>query len=242
MNLSCYIIDDEIHALEVLEDYVQRTPGLELAGKATNPLLALNELSSMPAPAFIFLDIDMPEMNGLEIAGMISPGSSIVFTTSFREYALDAFDKQASGYLLKPISYERFAGCIYKLRLSAPVLNAPRESCFFVQSDVRGKFVRINTGEISHIAGCLNYIEIYHSGQKTLTYLTMAEIMDKLPGNAFTRIHQSYIVAIASIKTIEPGQLCLNNGAKLPVGRAFRERFHARMSGELLISKRKKNS
>lgn len=237
--MNCYIIDDEFHAIEVLERYIQRTPGLVLAGSATNPLAALNRVSETQDPMVIFLDIDMPEMNGLEVAGMLNPYHTIIFTTSFKEYALDAFEKHAAGYLLKPISYERFAACIQKLRTKA-LTGMAAETSIFVQTETRGKFVRIGLPDISYVSGLQNYIEIYHAGGKTVTYLTLNEMMDKLPQKDFSRIHQSHLIAHAALRIVEPGQVTLHNNVKLPVGRAYKEALQRRLAPEMLISKRKK--
>ena len=106
MNLSCYVIDDEFHALELLIAFIAKTPGLELAGASTKPLAALPEIQNHP-PDITFLDVDMPDLSGLDLAGLINRQTTVVFTTSYREFAPEAFEKEASDYLLKPIDDER---------------------------------------------------------------------------------------------------------------------------------------
>ncbi|WP_428331592.1 LytR/AlgR family response regulator transcription factor [Mucilaginibacter sp.] len=240
MNYTCYIIDDENHALELLRDYIEKTPGLTLAGTATNPLVALQEIAAL-RPALAFVDVDMPEMSGMQVAELINKYLKVVFTTSFRDYALEAFEKEAADYLLKPISYEKFLKCIQKIRSqSATVSTAERteRATFFIKTGTKGKLLQIDLNEIIYVAAASNYIDIYTTGQQIVAYLTLRELLEILPAAGFSQIHRSYIVNHAFIHSLEVGQVRMCNQAELPIGRSYREGFQDKMNLRTLISKR----
>lgn len=233
MNLTCYIVDDEFHAIEILSSFINKTAGLELIGSSTKPLKALEEISTGIPPDITFLDVDMPELSGLEFAGLVNNYTSVIFTTSYREYALDAFEKQAIDYLLKPIKYERFLMSIQKIRNHLPasiITTMTQEPFLFVKSGIKNKFVRIQIPEIRYIVASLNYIDIYVKEQKITTYMGISEILSKLPPSIFFRIHKSYIVNHTFINTVEYGQVKMSNQAVLPIGRVFRKNFHQKMN------------
>ena len=142
MNLTCYIVDDESHSIEILKSFIEKTPGLELAGSSTDPLFALNEVMVAGPPDITFLDVDMPELSGLELAGLINEYTKVVFTTSFPEYAIDAFEIDAEDYLLKPIAYERFLKSIKKVKknmLEKSPGNDQPDDFFLIKSEIKGK-------------------------------------------------------------------------------------------------------
>lgn len=240
MSLRCYIIDDEFHAIEILRRYVEQTPGLTLGGCFNDPLAALEEVAGA-GPALIFLDVDMPTINGLTFAGMIGPGHTVIFTTSYREYALDAFEKNAADYLLKPISYERFLQCIQKIRgnmggKTMPAMSTP--TALFIKTGIKGKLTRLNISDIRYISAALNYIEIHLKEHKLITYLSLCEALEKLPAESFSMIHRSYIVHHDFIRSVEYAQLKLQDETMLPIGRAYRAAFRQKLNSEVLISKR----
>ena len=238
MNLTCYIIDDEPHAVEILSDYIGKTPGLQLLGTAQKPLKGLEEVSHL-RPAVIFLDVDMPEINGLALAELLGSQSIIVFTTAFSEYAVEAFNKEAADYLLKPISYYRFLKSIQKThgRFSINPSNSTSSSVF-IKTGIKGKMLQIDTGDISFVSAALNYVEIHLINQKIITYLTIEEVLGKLPSADFSRIHRSYIVKHDSIVFLEFNQVRLKDSTILPVGRAFQENFRNKLKSSFLISRR----
>jgi DNA-binding LytR/AlgR family response regulator len=240
MNLTCYIADDEHAAISVLSDYIAKTPGLELAGASTNALIALEEITALK-PAVVLLDVDMAELSGLELAGMVHLFTIVIFTTAYREYGPEAFEKEAADYLLKPVGYDRFLRSIQKVRkrlaLPAPA-KEPAPAFFFVKSGVKGKMTRVVVSEIVYITGAVNYIELHLNGRKIMTYLTLAEVMDQLPQEHFSRIHKSYIVNHCFIRSIEYAQVRLTGDTVLPVGRAYRKDFRNKMNSSFLLSKR----
>lgn len=239
MNISCYILDDEFHAIAILKDFISKTPGLELVGSSTAPLTALDEISSC-LPVLTFLDIDMPELNGMKFAGLVNSQTTIIFTTAYPEYAVEAFEKEAADYLLKPISYERFLLCIQKIRrnLSGKIqAGNTAQTAFFVKTGISEKLLRINFTDLRYITGADHYIEINLRQQKVITYLTLTEILEKLPAEHFSRIHKSHIVNHVFIQSLEPGQLKLQDQTVLPIGRAYRLAFRKKMQDAFLTSK-----
>lgn len=240
MSLSCYIVDDEYHAIEILSDFINKTPGLELVGSSLDPLAALEGIATL-VPALTFLDIDMPEISGLEFAELVNQQTTIVFTTAYREYGPEAFEKEVADYLLKPVTYERFLKCIQKIRKNVAEKSNQAVlaySSFFIKTGIKGKLLRVNIPEIIYISSALNYIEIHFKEQKVMTYLTMGEAIEKLPSEQFSRIHKSYIVNHNFIQSLEYGQVRLEGQTTLPVGRVFREGFQQKMNSSFLFSKR----
>jgi two-component system LytT family response regulator len=239
MTLTCYIVDDEPHALALLNDYILQTPGLTLAGSSLRPLEALNEITARP-PDITFLDVDMPDLNGIELAGLVRGLTTVVFTTSFREYGPEAFEKNAADYLLKPVSLERFLQCIRRVRdkLSPLATAATERPYIFIKTDVKGKLVRVELDRILYIEGMSNYLMIHLAGEKICAYLTLAELLEQLPAGRFSRIHKSYIVANGEIRSMEQGQVGLSDNVHLPIGRAFAAAFQQQMRPHLLLSKR----
>jgi DNA-binding LytR/AlgR family response regulator len=242
MTITCYIIDDESDAISLLKEYITRTPGLELIGSNQNPLVALDELTSPLAPDVTFIDVDMRQLSGLELAGMVNLYTSVVFTTAHPEFAIQAFEKEAFDYLLKPINYERFLKCIQraKKRMIRQTSNdhTGRDDFFNIKSEIKGRMVKIRFDEVVYVEGMQNYITIHTIDSKHMTYLSMKEIEHHLPQNIFTRIHRSFIVNVAFVKVIERGQLRLENGESLVLGDYYKQRFLAMMDEHLVKTNR----
>jgi len=239
MNLACYIVDDERPAIDILTEYISMTPGLTLCGSSPDPLHALNEIN-LVRPDLVFLDIDMPKINGLEFAGLVNTFTTIVFTTSYRDYAPEAFEKEAAGYLLKPIPYERFLSCVQRIRKNTGLGISARQSkkaSFFVKSGERGNLVKINIPAISYIASSLNYVDIHLDGHKVLAYMAITEILEELPADTFIRIHKSYVVNLDHVQAVAYSHVKLRDQTLLPVGRAFRNDFREKIRPEILVSK-----
>ncbi|MDP9078830.1 MAG: LytTR family DNA-binding domain-containing protein [Bacteroidota bacterium] len=233
MNLSCYIVDDESHALNLLRGYVEKTPGLSLCGSTTRPLEALDAIPPL-FPDLVFLDVDMPELNGLRLAVLLNKQSTVIFTTAYREYGPEAFENEAADYLLKPISYERFLACIQKIRrnLAARAAAAPAPLPYlFVKSGIKEKLLQVTIADILYISGNDHYIEIHTTDQKIVTYMKMSDALGKLPEHQFSRIHKTFIVNHHFITTLEPGQVKLRDQTTLPVGRAFKAAFREKIAG-----------
>ncbi|RCH56824.1 DNA-binding response regulator [Mucilaginibacter hurinus] len=243
MKITCFIIDDEPDAIELLRDYVQMTPGLELTGTSLNPVECLDLLTGEHAPAITFLDVDMRQLSGLELAGMVNLYTTVVFTTAFPEYALEAFDKEAFDFLLKPINYERFAKCIQRVkrRLSQPeekVSDIQPNDFFTIKSEIKGRLLKIRFDEVIYIEGAVNYIQIFTAEGKHMTYLTLKEIERHLPPAKFIRIHRSFIVNLDFVTVVERSRLRLTNGETLVMGDHYKTHFLELMDKNLIKTDR----
>ena len=241
MNLTCYIIDNEPHSLEILKSYIEKTPGLELRGSQTNPLDALNEVISSDPPDFVFLEVDMVELSGMDFAVQVAVFTKIIFTPSFPDYAVEAFEKEAFDYLLKPISYERFLKAVNKFRkyqIEKAAVQTGLEEYFFIKTETKGKVARIVTMDIFYIEAAQNYIKLKTRFGNHMAYLTMDEITEHLPSGNFICVHRSFIVNRKAIKSVEHGQVTLTDNSIIPLGRSYKEPLLAAVTELLVQSKR----
>jgi DNA-binding LytR/AlgR family response regulator len=238
--ITCYVIDDELHSIEILCDLITKTPGLELIGYATNPLVGLDFITSKKKPNLTFVDIDMPSLSGIELAQLINIYTNVIFTTAFNNFALEAFDKEAFDYLLKPVIYERFLKSINKYKkyiTNESTFN--RKEYFYVKGEIKGKMIRINVSEITFIEGALNYVTIHLVDKTTqITYLTLGELLNQLPELQFARIHRSFIVNTEKIKIINANNITLQDKTVIPIGNAFKEGLFQALNQNLLKTKR----
>lgn len=245
MNFTCYVIDDEADSVALMTEYIEQTPGLQLTGSATNPLDALDILTSKDAPDITFVDVDMRQLSGMELAGIVNLYTSVVFTTAFPEYALQAFDKEAFDFLLKPINYERFLKCIHKAKRKInkrpDELAAPKDGFFNIKSEVKGRIIKIRFDQVTYIEGAVNYIQIYTTEGKHMTYLTMREIERHLPKSMFVRIHRSFIINLNFVSITERAQVKLKTGESLKMGDHYKQRFLDLMDEHLVKSERDAN-
>jgi DNA-binding LytR/AlgR family response regulator len=246
MNFTCYVVDDEADSVAIMTEYIERTPGLELIGSTTNPLDSLDILTSKDAPDIAFIDVDMRQLSGMELAGMVNLYTTVVFTTAFPEYAIQAFDMEAFDFLLKPVNYERFLKCIQKakrkINKNIPGETLQKDDFFNIKSEIKGRIVKIRFDQVIYIEGAVNYIQIYTTEGKHMTYLTMREIERHLPKSVFVRIHRSFIININFVSVTERAQVKLQTGESLTMGDHYKERFLEMMDEHLVKTDRKPNS
>lgn len=222
--ITCAIVDDEPLAADLLESYVMKTPFLKLEGKYSNAIDAIAGLRTQPVD-LLMLDIQMPELSGLEFAKVIPHSTRIIFTTAFNQYAIEGYKVNALDYLLKPISYIDFLNSATRAEaiINASSLDAisPSDS-FFVKSDY--KLVRIFYDDILYIEGLKDYVKIYlESSQRPVLSLTsMHAIESHLPTEKFQRIHRSYIVNMNKIKILERGHIIFGE-KRLPISDSYKE-------------------
>ncbi|RFZ85111.1 DNA-binding response regulator [Mucilaginibacter terrenus] len=235
MEYTCLILDDEPHALELLAGYVNKTPQLKLTATCMNPLAAL-EIIRQKQTDLCFADIDMPDLNGLDLADLAAGYTTMIFTTSFREYAVEAFEKRAADYLLKPITYPRFLACIEKVKNSSERVGP--EDHFFIKTELKGKLLRLPVNGIRYIESAGNYVVINLKTEQVTAYLTLSELLEKLPAGRFSRIHKSFAVAHEAIRSMEHLQLRLDDGTVLPIGKAYTAAFMEHIAPFTFISKR----
>jgi len=224
MKLNCIIIDDEPIARRLLQEYIGETDFLVLTGVAENPVKAAILLNENEVD-LIFLDINMPKMNGLQFLRSANTLPMVIMTTAYGQYALDGFELSVVDYLVKPFSLARFLKATQKaLELKThrnkPASTEKKEPAdhFFVKCD--GKLERITYDDLLYVEAMANYVTLYTTHRKLIAYLTMKSIEEQLPVDMFMKVHKSYIVNIAKIKSIEGSMLDLGD-TKVTVGQSF---------------------
>ena len=227
--MTCAIIDDEPLAVSLLESYAMNTPFLELKGCYGSGLEALKALSQEPVD-LLFLDIQMPELSGMELSRMLPEETRVIFTTAFEQYALDSYKVNALDYLLKPISYTDFLTAANKAlkwyelsHREATPANESRES-IFVKSEY--KLIQIELRNILYIEGLKDYVKIYVEGETKpiLSLMSMKNLEDMLPADRFVRVHRSFIVQPEKIKVIERGRIVFGK-EYIPVSDNYKQRL-----------------
>jgi len=236
--LTCYIVDDELHAIDVLKSYISKTPSTELIGCNQNPLIALTEINEK-LPDIAFIDVNMPQLSGLECSNLINKDVSIIFTTAHAEYAVDAFNLNAYDFLLKPVKYERFLQTIFKvaerrLQKQPGELSSLKEDHIFIHSGLKGQMIRIDLNDIVYIESLNNYLIFHLNTEKHIVYITLKELIQALPSNSFSRIHKSVIVNDSKIKAIESNQVVINDKLRLTIGQAYKEDFFNKLSKNIV--------
>jgi two-component system LytT family response regulator len=227
MKIRCMIVDDQSQSAELMADHVKKSHQLELKVVTTNPIEALAYLD-MEFIDCIFLDIEMPEINGLEFIETVKAKygtrmPKIVLITAYDRYALAGYDYGVFDYLLKPVSFKRFKISIDRL-LAEPEQSEVERDFLFV--DANGKKLRINFNEIIYVEGAGNYIVIATQDKKVICYKTMSGIMGLLPHKDFVRVHKSFIVAASKINAIQGNEVLTNIGGSiknLPIGTTYKE-------------------
>ena len=223
--INCIIVDDEQHAIDILTHYVQQTPFLHLAGSNTNPIEALQLVATQKID-LVFLDIQMPEISGIDFIKAINGKAKVILTTAYPEFALDGFELEVVDYLLKPIRLPRFLTAVQKA-VKALNENNPatdnNDDYIFVKTESKGKLLKINLSEIDYVEGMKNYVAIHRGNQKTLVYTNMKDIEARLPNKLFIRVHKSFIIAISRITGIEGNRLMLKDiSAEILIGESYK--------------------
>jgi len=226
MILHCAIVDDEPLALNLLESYIDKTSFLQLDGKYSSAVQAMKELPDKQID-LLFLDIQMPELNGLEFSKMVHPHTRIVFTTAFEQYAIDGYRVNALDYLLKPISYVEFLQAANKALQWFERSTKPEElESIYVKSDY--KLVQIELKKILYIEGLKDYIKIYteDNSRPVLSLMSMKSMEELLPPSRFMRIHRSFIVQKDKIRIVDRGRIVFDK-TYIPVSDSYKQIFQA---------------
>ncbi len=221
---KCLVVDDEYMAGLLLEEYIKNLPQLELVKICQNGLQAL-EMVNRERIDILFLDIQMPQLNGIELVNCLQYNTAIIFTTAFSEHAVEGFKLDVVDYLLKPFALDRFVLAVNKaIRYlnSGPAQDTPAKDHFFVKTS--GKWVKIIYDEIFFIEGLKEYVNIHHGKEMTVTFQALKNLETLLPVADFKRIHKSYIINIRKIKSVEGNQVEIKE-KKLPIGSTYREDF-----------------
>ncbi|PRY42929.1 LytTR family two component transcriptional regulator [Spirosoma oryzae] len=242
--MRCLIVDDEPLAHTILSDYVRKVPFLTLVGATTSPIDALTQVQRGEVD-LIFLDIQMPELTGIQFLNLLRRGVSgqacrVILTTAYSEYALDGYEHDVIDYLLKPISFERFYRAVQKLlpALSQPATapeNIPQQPTpepgkdfVFVKTEYR--LQRVGLGDILYVEGLKDYVSLYTPDERILALQTMKTMEEKLPASQFMRVHKSYIVALNRIESVERNRIYIGK-AVIPIGDTYRDAFYRQIEG-----------
>ncbi|HYE54477.1 MAG TPA: LytTR family DNA-binding domain-containing protein [Chitinophagaceae bacterium] len=237
-KLTCYIIDDEPLAQEILEAYIAKVSFLELKGVFGSPLEAADFIKK-DKPDLLFLDISMPDLDGLSFIPMLNPKPAIILTTAYDQYALKAFDLEVKDYLLKPISFERFYKSV--LRLHGEQSGRPQPQKEVPQPEPKGEqeyiFLKVGhriqklaTRDILFVEGMKDYLRIHTSEEKIMTLLNFAKLEELLPAQRFARVHRSFLVAIDKIDHIEKNRIWIADQV-IPISDTYANEFYKRLKG-----------
>ncbi|MEO6521000.1 MAG: LytTR family DNA-binding domain-containing protein [Mucilaginibacter sp.] len=235
--LTCFIIDDEIHAIRVLSEYVDDTPELRAIGTFENPLLALEQINAGVIPDLIFMDINMPKLSGIQFAELIKDPTAVIFTTAYPQYAFEAFEVFAIDFLLKPISYDRFLKSINKLlRINREPAQGENVLDFYIQTGAKGKSIRVKLEDLIYAERSHHYVHLHLKSGEYKTSLTMKNLERTLPVDRFTRVHQSFIINHSWIESIEKNQVNLENKMVVSIGESYRDVFFNKIKSKILRS------
>jgi DNA-binding LytR/AlgR family response regulator len=230
MRIKCIAIDDEQFSLSALEKHCYEVPFLDLVATFSDPYKAINYLK-IRTPDLIFLDIQMPDISGIQIAQCFQNRAMVIFTTAYSSYAMDGFNLNALDYLLKPFDFERFLKAVQKAKDKFDLQNLSRsllEKNEFIIIKVEYKRVKIYISDIIYIEALNNYSKIFTFQKTYLTLQNLKTIYSLLPENEFLRIHKSFIVSTSKISNFTR-DLVVVNEKTIPVGRVYAEKFLSRM-------------
>ena len=227
--INTIAIDDEPLALQLVTGYIEKNPGLNLLGKFDNPLDAMDFIAREDVD-LIFIDIQMPDLSGLEFTRSMAKGPKVIFTTAYEKYALDGFKLDVVDYLLKPFSYEEFLKAVQKVQKLIKLEKVIHDQVdtnnefLFLKSDYKIK--RINFNDILYIEGLKDYVKVYtaNSVRPVMSLTTMKLLESKLPESKFMRIHRSFIVNLEKIDTIERSRIVFGK-TYIPVSDQYKEKF-----------------
>ncbi len=225
-TIQCIIVDDEPIAREILENHLRKVDSIKVVATCKNAVEAFNEINKNNID-LIFLDINMPEISGLSFAKSINKNIKIIFTTAYREYAIDGFDLKAVDYLLKPISFERLLQAVNKFLDENITFHSDKKEelireksdFIFVRSD--RKMIKINFSEVNYIESLGDYLKIHLPNKTIITRETITSIEAKLPKKDFLRIHRSFIVSVNKIESFTNEFVEINNKA-IPISRSYK--------------------
>ncbi|WP_316801668.1 LytTR family DNA-binding domain-containing protein [Pedobacter nototheniae] len=238
--IRCIVVDDKPLAIDILNDYVGKVPDLSLVFSSTNPLEALEYVMKNEVD-LVFLDIQMPQLNGVQFMKIVSGKCKVILTTAYSEYALDGFENDAIDYLLKPISFERFYKAVQKAQHyfdSAPQTNPKIEQLptivkendfIFVKTEY--KLVKINTEDILYVEGMQNYVAIHTKTGKVMSLQNIKKTEEQLPKKQFIRVHKSYIIAVNKIISIERSRIYIGETI-ISLGDVYKDEFYKIIEGK----------
>jgi len=229
MKTKCIIVDDEPLARDLMRSHIEKLENFEICAECGDAMKALQELHKHKID-LMFMDIQMPQITGVEFLKTLKNPPKVIITTAYREYALDGFELDVVDYLLKPITFERFLKGINKFYQTAqdeisnvksvPVNNSVPEEAFIYVKENK-KVVKVHLNEILYVEGLSEYVQIYTHEKKIITKTSMTNMTDKLPDANFVRIHKSYIVSLSKVEAFTSSSIEVP-GKELPIGRSYK--------------------
>ncbi len=228
--ISCISIDDEPLALKQINSYIEKISYLNQVESFTSALKALEYLEKNTID-LMFVDINMPDLSGMDFVKALSNPPKVIFTTAYREYAVEGFEVDAAGYLLKPIAFSSFLKTVEKTKehffseTTDSTISSSDDQFLFVKSEY--KIIRINLKDITYIEGMRDYVRIHITDQKPImALLSMSKITTQLPQSTFMRVHRSYIVNLKKITTIERNRIIFDKKVYIPISDQYKDDFH----------------
>ena len=235
MNISCLIVDDEPLARNLMTDYVSKVSYLSLVKACSSPLEALDILRTTQID-LIFLDVQMPQITGLAFLKSLQRKPQVILTTAYSQYALEGYELDVTDYLLKPVTFERFLKAVDKVsaRLTkAPEAATPEKKDDYIFVKDGTKLVKIRWDDILYVEGLKDYVTIHTPQQKIVSLQRLKVLEDQLPAQKFMRIHNSFIISLAAIKTIQKDKVQIGE-SWIPIGDTYRKGFKEFVEGKQL--------
>jgi len=220
--IHCLIADDEVIAHQILEQYILQTEELTLVAKCRNAMEAFAKLQQHKID-LIFLDIEMPLVNGITFLKTLPDPPKVIFTTAYVEYALQGYELNVVDYLLKPFSYERFVQAVRKVKVSEAIVGESGDVLDALVVKEKEGLLRIPFSDILYIEGSRDYMKVVTSERKYLRHLTMKKLEELLPAGKFIRTHKSYIVSVSKIRIVKTAELVLTDQQVVPVSGHYKE-------------------
>ena len=226
--IRCLIVDDEQHAIDIIKHYIGQTSYLELVSSTTNPVEALQTVVTQNID-LVFLDIQMPELSGIDFIKAINGKAKVILTTAYSEFAIEGFELAVVDYLLKPVRFPRFLTAVQKAvkAISEKTVDIEiknEDNYIFVKTESKGKLLKINLDDIEYIEGMKNYVAIYIGGKKTMVYTNLKDLINHLPARQFIRVHKSFIIPVNQITGIEGNRIVLKNvTAEILIGDSYKD-------------------
>ena len=228
--IKCVIIDDEPLAIKLLSSYVEKLDGLELAETFSNPLEGLMWLQKN-TPDLLLLDVQMPELSGVQLARLLPPEVSVIFTTAYPEYAVEGFELRALDYLVKPVSFHRFIQAVDRVKEVSPApVQIVSDSAEFLMVKTEYRHQKVNYADIQYFKGLGDYVVIMLREGKVLTLENMKSFEERLPSHRFVRVHKSYLVAVDQIDFVEKNRIGIGEEL-IPIGQTYQKAFWEVMEG-----------
>lgn len=228
--IRCLVVDDEPLALDILEDYISKIPFLTLVKSTTSAIEGLSLVQS-DAIDLVFLDVQMPELTGIQFLKIINGKCDVILTTAYSQYALDGYELDVVDYLLKPIAFDRFYKAAQKVLQSSnhsissvPDALIAQKTHDFIFVKTEHKIQKMYLDDILYIEGLKDYISIFTKTERIITLQNMKKMEESLPSKSFVRVHKSYIIALAKIESIERSRIQIGDKI-IPIGDTYRDYF-----------------